>query len=59
MELLGPYRDNWANYGKLSKDQYHCHLKKGNPSYVVCWQVDKDNTYIEVNYVGTHEKAPY
>lgn len=59
MEILGPTRGNWPNFSKLSKDTYHCHLKKGNPTYVACWRVNKENVYIEVYYVGTHEKAPY
>jgi hypothetical protein len=36
-----------------------CHLKKGRPTYVACWTVDKKNKVIEVYYAGTHEKAPY
>lgn len=35
----GPERINWPNYGRLSKDTYHCHLKKGKPTYVACWAV--------------------
>jgi mRNA-degrading endonuclease RelE of RelBE toxin-antitoxin system len=54
---------NWPNYGKLSgrkKDIRHCHLIKGRPTYVCCWElVDTGKKLIEVNYVGTHEKAPY
>lgn len=54
---------NWPNYGKLKGsgaiDKRHCHLIKGNPTYVCCWKVDKLNQLIEVYYVGTHEKAPY
>ena len=35
-------------------------LIKGKPTYVCCWEViDKQKKIIEVNYVGTHEKAPY
>ena len=53
----------WHNYSKLHgkkhEDKRHCHLIKGNPTYVCCWQVNKLNKYIEVYYVGTHEKAPY
>ncbi len=51
----------WSNYGKLRGqrgDKRHCHLSKGRPTYVCCWQViNKQN--LEVYYVGTHEKAPY
>jgi len=39
---------------------YHCHLKKGKPTYVAVWKVtDKKNRLVEVRYVGTHEKADY
>lgn len=54
---------HWPNYGKLKgkkqEDKRHCHLIKGNPTYVCCWLVRKDINIIEVYYVGTHEKAPY
>jgi len=54
---------HWHNYGKLhckkQKDHRHCHLIKGNPTYVCCWEVYKSIKQIEVYYVGTHEKAPY
>lgn len=60
IELNGPARGNWPNYGKLGKDLHHCHLKKGQPTYVAVWQVmDKEIRLIEVIYAGTHEKAPY
>jgi mRNA-degrading endonuclease YafQ of YafQ-DinJ toxin-antitoxin module len=59
MELEGPYRSNWPNYGPLDDDKFHCHLKKGKPTFVACWKVDKDNKKIKVYYVGTHENAPY
>lgn len=52
----------WPNYRKLQgqkKDARHCHLIKGNPTYVCCWEVNKQNKIIEIYYVGTHEKAPY
>lgn len=66
MEIAGPFRSNWSNFGPLAKtktirnNSYHCHIKKGKPTYVVCWRVE-DNIIkiIEVFYVGTHEKAPY
>ena len=60
MRKEGPYRNNWSNYGPLEEDEFHCHLKKGKPTYVACWKViDKENQLIEVYYVGTHESAPY
>ena len=56
----GPYRANWPNYGWLKQSRcYHCHLKKGKPTYVALWTVDKQHVTVEVIYVGTHEKAPY
>jgi hypothetical protein len=39
IQQQGPERKNWPNYGKLSKNSYHCHLKKGRPTYVACWMV--------------------
>ena len=60
IELIGPARGDWPNYDKLGKDTYHCHLKKGQPTYVVVWQVtDKAIRLVEITYAGTHEKAPY
>lgn len=60
IEELGPVRGSWMNYSKLSSGDHHCHLKKGRPTYVVCWRVkDKRIQVVEVYYVGTHEKAPY
>jgi mRNA-degrading endonuclease RelE of RelBE toxin-antitoxin system len=54
----------WPNLSKLkgtgNRDLWHCHLIKGKPTYVCCWEVlDKANKVIEVYYVGSHEKAPY
>ena len=59
MEILGPVRGNWKNYGKLGKNKHHCHIKTGKPTYVMCWKVFKERKIIEVYYVGSHEKAPY
>lgn len=66
IELLGPLRADWPNFGPLykgsgiPKNSYHCHLKKGKPTYVACWCIeDKKVKIIEIFYVGTHEKAPY
>lgn len=63
LEQLGPIRGTWAGYGKLYGNQrrHHCHLKKGRPTFVAVWREiegGKDQI-IEVEYVGTHEKAPY
>jgi len=60
MESGGPIRGDWPNFSKLGRDECHCHLKKGKPTYVACWRlIDKKKKLIEVYYVGTHEKAPY
>ncbi len=60
MEVNGPVRGNWPNYGKLSNTRHHCHLKKGQPTYVAVWEVvNQEIRLIEVIYAGTHEKAPY
>lgn len=56
----GPVRGNWPNYSSLGKNSHHCHLKKGQPTYVGVWEVvDKEIRIVEIQYVGTHEKAPY
>jgi hypothetical protein len=61
----GPGQPLWPGYGKLRNqgkgvDKRHCHLIKGRPTYVACWEVkDPKNKILEVYYVGTHEKAPY
>lgn len=67
IEIRGPVRKNWPHFssltkkkGKISAHAYHCHLKKGRPTYVACWkQEDKKIKIVEVFYVGTHENAPY
>ena len=60
IEIYGPVRGNWPNYGKLSIRRHHCHLKKGKPTYVAVWEViSKKIRIVEVIYAGTHEKAPY
>lgn len=60
IRLEGPVRGNWPNYSKLSRYLHHCHLKKGQPTYVAIWEErDGDLKLVEVTYVGTHEKAPY
>ena len=60
----GPTVSDWPHYSKLHSkkrsDKRHCHLQKGKPTYVCCWEIiDKKQKIIEVYYVGTHEKAPY
>ena len=58
---------NWPNDKKFkglkgqrkNDDWRHCHLQKGNPTYVCCWKVFEDAQIIEVYYLGPHENAPY
>lgn len=60
IEVGGPVRGNWPNYGKLGLTRHHCHLKRGRPTYVAVWEVrDSKQRLVEVTYVGTHERAPY
>lgn len=64
LALRGPFLKDWPNYGVISESKYnvfyHCHLKKGKPTYVACWSItDEKKKHIEVFYVGTHERAPY
>ncbi|EGJ51879.1 putative cytoplasmic protein [Desulfocurvibacter africanus subsp. africanus str. Walvis Bay] len=60
IEKEGPVRGNWPNYSKLGPEKHHCHLKKGNPTYVAVWEErDRQVRLVEVTYAGTHEKAPY
>lgn len=63
LKLYGPIPGfRWRNYSKFkgkSQDKRHCHLIRGKPTYVCCWEVFKREKEIEVYYVGTHEKAPY
>jgi hypothetical protein len=35
MQVLGPIRGSWPNYGLLAGERHHCHIKKGRPTYVV------------------------
>lgn len=65
MEQFGPIRKNWPNFSALKgkglpKNAYHCHIKKGKPTYVACWYVeDKKVKIVEIFYVGSHENGPY
>jgi hypothetical protein len=60
IEVAGPVRGNWPNYSKLGKGRHHCHIKKGQPTYVAVWEEKNDGIQlVEVVYAGTHEKAPY
>ena len=60
----GPILVGWPHYGVIHESKtelyYHCHLKRGHPTYVACWRVTNvEENKIEVFYVGTHEGAPY
>ncbi len=60
--LRGPVLPTFLNYGMLSRTKglFHCHLKKGRPTYVAVWTVlNRKEKVLEITYVGTHEKAPY
>jgi mRNA-degrading endonuclease RelE of RelBE toxin-antitoxin system len=60
IETLGPVRGNWKNYSKLGDRKHHCHIKTGKPTYVAVWEeVNNVIKLVEVQYVGSHEKAPY
>ena len=60
IQTAGPVRGDWPNYSKLSGNEHHCHLKKGQPTYVAVWrEVEGRIRFVEVMYAGTHEKAPY
>ena len=66
IEDIGPNQPSWPKYSPLKKgkgipeDSFHCHLKRGKPTYVACWRIlNKKSKLIEVYYVGTHENAPY
>ncbi len=52
----GPVRSEWPNFGKLGKNEYHCHLSY---KWVACWRYEKDSILIEVYYAGSRENAPY
>ncbi len=60
IEVNGPIRGNWPNYSKLGANKHHCHLKKGQPTWVAVWEEKNSQIkFVEVTYAGTHEKAPY
>lgn len=60
IQAVGPVRGNWPNYSKMGNGLHHCHLKKGQPTYVAVWREESQViNLVELTYVGTHEKAPY
>lgn len=59
IEAAGPVRGDWPHYSKLAPGEHHCHLKKGQPTYVAVWRESKGTIrLVEIIYAGTHEKAP-
>ncbi|GHV83903.1 hypothetical protein AGMMS50212_12430 [Spirochaetia bacterium] len=52
----GPIQPNYQNYSKLGIETYHCHLAY---SWVACWRCAYNTYIVEVEYVGSREKAPY
>ena len=59
IEAAGPVRGDWPDYSKLAAGEHHCHLKKGQPTYVAVWRESKGTIrLVEIVYAGTHEKAP-
>ena len=56
VQTLGPVRGNWKNYAKLSDQKHHCHLKSGQPTYLVCWEVTDRTVKIVEIYMPAHTK---
>jgi mRNA-degrading endonuclease RelE of RelBE toxin-antitoxin system len=56
LQVDGPIRPAWPNYGKLGTNLYHCHLSY---DWVACWYFEKGTVEIEVYYAGSRENAPY
>jgi len=52
----GPFQPKWPNYGRIGRNQYHCHLSR---KWVACWRWKKGTIEIEVYYAGSRENAPY
>jgi hypothetical protein len=51
-----PIQKSWHNFSPQGENKYYCHLSY---KYVVCWAWQQGTIEIEVNYVGSREKAPY
>mgnify|MGYP001237532149 FL=1 len=56
LKEFGPILKHWANFSKLGKNKYHCHLTY---KWVACWEFYEDSILIEVYYAGSRENAPY
>lgn len=52
----GPIQKQWANFSKIGKNKYHCHLSH---KWVACWEFYENSILIEVYYAGSRENAPY
>lgn len=52
----GPIQPRYRNYSALGDVTYHCHLSY---RWVACWRCEKGMYIVEVEYVGSREKAPY
>lgn len=52
----GPIQPKYHNYSMLGNDLYHCHLAY---RWVAVWRCKKGSCYVEVEYAGSREKAPY
>ncbi len=52
----GPVQPTYANYSKLGKVTYHYHIAR---KWVACWRCEQGEYLVEVEYVGSREKAPY
>ena len=56
IKASGPVQSGDHNYSKLGENTYHCHLAY---KWVACWRNEKGKLIVEVEYVGSREKAPY
>jgi hypothetical protein len=52
----GPAQPAYHNFGKIGKVTWHCHLAY---HWVACWRCENGAYIVEVEYVGSREKAPY
>ncbi len=58
MKVRGPLRAEMPHYAPLKNDYYHCHLDHSK-RWVVVWTWKKKSLVIRIEYVGSHEDAPY
>ena len=56
LHTSGPIQKGWANFSKIGKNEYHCHLSY---KWIACWRHEKNTIFIEVYYAGSRENAPY